>query len=553
MRIDAIIRLTVLFLTSALFSLTAWAQEKDKSSQSDAQPEPTSKVVHGRVIDKAGKPIAGAQVSRLWYTNRKGEFAAFEPVKTDVKGEFSIELTFYYNRGFVLSTFDLEKKQGGLTLVEPKKASDEATITAAPLVHFHGSYECKDLQKPIGWTNTILFANPGRINFMNSMSTESKFDFWLPPGKYEIQGYGTSDVTQIKREIEIPAGKADLDLGAIDLAASQITKLKGKPAPKLLATDARGVSKDVQVSDYKGKWVALEFWGWWCGPCVARALPEMMEIYDDHENERDKFVVITVHAPDAKTFAEVDEKVKPVVEGPWDGRMIPFPILLDADGEIQETFGVNHWPTTLLFDPEGKLVGEVQPAELAAKLEPIPLAIALPRKLDRNIYVIVDDPTIKLVMEELKFRTGVDVDLDKDALESLGLSESTKLPIVISGRVSLRSALELLLEPVGLTAKIGAKGFIVTRKPGRDSSGKHEDSVLQQYCAKRIERKFKESKFTYEFKETPLAKAAMYFEDAAGRTWFWTQMDASRARSIRLPRFQAQARTYLWARRWRSC
>ena len=41
--------------------------------------------------------------------------------------------------------------------------------------------------------------------------------------------------------------------------------------------------------------------------------------------------------------------------------MMPFPILLDADSKIQQTFGVSHWPTTLLFDPEGKLVGEVQP------------------------------------------------------------------------------------------------------------------------------------------------------------------------------------------------
>ena len=54
--------------------------------------------------------------------------------------------------------------------------------------------------------------------------------------------------------------------------------------------------------------------------------------------------------------------------------MIPFPILLDADSQIQKTFDVSHWPTTLLLtDPEGiKLVGEVQPDDLEAKLKKIP-------------------------------------------------------------------------------------------------------------------------------------------------------------------------------------
>ena len=82
------------------------------------------------------------------------------------------------------------------------------------------------------------------------------------------------------------ADKPDVDLGEIDLAASEIAKLKGKPrhpAPNR----RRGVSKSVQIADYKGKWVALEFWGRWCGPCVGRAIPRMMEIYDDHADERD--------------------------------------------------------------------------------------------------------------------------------------------------------------------------------------------------------------------------------------------------------------------------
>ena len=105
----------------------------------------------------------------------------------------------------------------------------------------------------------------------------------------------------------------------IDLAApAQLAKLKGKEAPTLLATDARGVNKNTQISDYKGKWVALEF------PEATGVDPAyehstyMMEIYDDHPDERDKYVVLTDHAPDTKTFPDLDQEgSSPVVRDTW--------------------------------------------------------------------------------------------------------------------------------------------------------------------------------------------------------------------------------------------
>ena len=302
-----------------------------------------------------------------------------------------------------------------------------------------------------------------------------------------------------------------MDLGEIDLAASAIAKLKGKPAPTLNPTDARGVSKSVQIADYKGKWVALEFWGHWCGPCVGRAIPEMMAIYDDHPDERDDYVVLTVHAPDGKSFAEVDEKLVPIVRDIWGGRMMPFPILLDADGKIQKTFGVSHWPTTLLFDPEGKLVGEVQPEDVAKKLKPIPLAVALPRQLDRNVTIYFNDWTLKQAIANLKMWTRAEYEIDPEAAKSLSQGEETKVPLTISGQVSLRSALELLLDPLGLTARVGPKGYIITRKASGDGSTARP-SDFQLKCAARIEKKLKESRFTYDFNKEPLAKVAMFFE-----------------------------------------
>jgi thiol-disulfide isomerase/thioredoxin len=501
------------FVGLLMAALPAWAQGQEKAKATVAEPQSIRRAIRGKVVDETDKPVAGADLSRLWYTSKDQEFTPYEPVKTAADGTFTIDLTFYYGRPYVLATFDTERRRGGMILVGAKASKDPITIKVSALVHLHGSYQCKDLGKPVGWTNTILFAMPDRINFSNYQSDNSRFDFWLPPGSYQVQGYGASDFGQIKREITLDAAKPDLDLGAIDLAASKLAKLKGKAAPELLSTDARGVKKNPQIADFHGKWVVLEFWGYWCGPCVGRALPQLMDIYDDHADERDKYIILTVHAPDTKTFAELDERVKPVVRDTWDGRMMPFPILLDADSKIQETFGVSHWPTTLLFDPDGKLVGEVQPEQLEGKLKKIPLAVDLPRKLDRLTLFSFNNGTLKDAFTTIKRWTHIDCELAQAAVSSMGVSESTAVPLVLSGRLSLRSIFALLLDPLDLAAEIGPNGYVITRRAPSDSVDLPGLTKLQQTSAVRIEKKLKASRASYDFNNTPLAKVAAFFEE----------------------------------------
>ena len=400
--------------------------------------------------------------------------------------------------------------------VGPKTPDGPITIKAGPLVHVRGKYVCKDLGTPVGWTNSMFLSMPERWRICENMTQKGEFSVLLPPGNYSLQGYGGPDVGQHRRELTLTSEKPDVDLGEIDLAASEIAKLKGKPAPTLNPTDVRGVSKGVQIADYKGKWVALEFWGHWCGPCVSGAIPRMMEIYDDHPEERDKYVVLTVHSSlGGKSFAEVDEKVAPIVQNLWGGRRLPFPILLDSDGKIQHTFGVSHWPTTILFDPDGKLVGEIQPDELEKKLKPVPLAVALPRS---SIATRTSTSTPR--RSSRRSRTS-----------SCGPAPSTRSTVMRSNRSSKakrrrsrsrsagrsRSAAHRIAAGPGRTGREGrSEGIhhhaqVVGRTPRLRRKGRVSGPVRA-----RIERKLKESRFGYDFDKTPLEKVAAFFEQASG-------------------------------------
>ena len=61
-----------------------------------------------------------------------------------------------------------------------------------------------------------------------------------------------------------------------------------------------------------------------------------------------------------RTTVDLDEKmVKAKASRPrWAGRDLPFPILLDATGETIKQYDVHAFPTTILIDPEGRLVAD---------------------------------------------------------------------------------------------------------------------------------------------------------------------------------------------------
>ena len=80
-----------------------------------------------------------------------------------------------------------------------------------------------------------------------------------------------------------------------------------------------------------------------------------MEFYDQHQGERDRFEIIAFHDGTAKSLEDIDAKTKDVQEKLWK-RPLPFPVLLDASGETTKRWGVHAFPTTVLIDPEGRLV-----------------------------------------------------------------------------------------------------------------------------------------------------------------------------------------------------
>jgi hypothetical protein len=229
-----------------------------------AQPAGPLKVT-GKVVDDKGKPVEGATVASFWVRSfrgdAKGTLSPSQGVTTNREGEFSVELQLY-GRDAALLAMGRDRKVGGLVMVKAKPPALPITIPLGPLTRVHGSFSCSELGTSPKWTNVYMSVMPDGTRLVMNESEQAEFDVMLPPGTYQLWAYGT-DVDNLRKEVVVKAGMPELDLKTLDLPATIIAKHKGKSPPAWHVTDARGVRKDVKLTDFKGKWVLMEFWGFW--------------------------------------------------------------------------------------------------------------------------------------------------------------------------------------------------------------------------------------------------------------------------------------------------
>jgi prepilin-type N-terminal cleavage/methylation domain-containing protein len=242
-------RLVVIAIVAVLVGLPLPAVHADEAQ-----------IISGRVLDAGGKPVAEADVAPYWHVT-DGKAAPSRGTKTDAAGHFTFEFD-PRSLGLALLAYDKDRQRGGLIVADPKQVPEKVEIKLGPLVHVHGQFSCKELGKRPPWTNVYMTALPGRARVLGCASRQAEFSFALPPGPYQFWGYGT-DVQDRRQEMTLAADRPDVDLGTVNLPATAIARHVGKAPPKWNVTDARGVPKDVKLEDFKGKWVLIEFWGFW--------------------------------------------------------------------------------------------------------------------------------------------------------------------------------------------------------------------------------------------------------------------------------------------------
>ena len=103
--------------------------------------------------------------------------------------------------------------------------------------------------------------------------------------------------------------------------------------------------KVTKFSDYvgKGKYVLVDFWASWCGPCRAE-IPNLINVYNKYKG--DKFEVLGV-----ATWDKPEDTKKAIAE-----MGIPYPQIMNAQKAGSDAYGISGIPQIILFGPDGKIV-----------------------------------------------------------------------------------------------------------------------------------------------------------------------------------------------------
>jgi thiol-disulfide isomerase/thioredoxin len=134
------------------------------------------------------------------------------------------------------------------------------------------------------------------------------------------------------------AALAVLCLAPTARAASNAPLSTGAAAPSFQLESLEG--KSVNLADYKGQVVLLNFWASWCGPC-RKEMPILDQLHKQYHNKGFTLVGVNVEPDSAAAVAWL--KATPVT----------FPILFDTESKVSSLYEVAGMPNTVIIDRKG--------------------------------------------------------------------------------------------------------------------------------------------------------------------------------------------------------
>ncbi|MEP6700288.1 MAG: TlpA disulfide reductase family protein [Bacteroidota bacterium] len=133
----------------------------------------------------------------------------------------------------------------------------------------------------------------------------------------------------------------------------------GKMAMEFTQNDTLG--SPVSLSSFKGKYVLVDFWASWCGPCRSEN-PNVVKVFNKYKDRNFHILGVSLDRPGQK-----ERWLKAIHDDKLDWTQVSD--LKFWDNEVAKQYGIKAIPQNLLLDPEGKIIAKnLRGEELDQKL-----------------------------------------------------------------------------------------------------------------------------------------------------------------------------------------
>lgn len=104
--------------------------------------------------------------------------------------------------------------------------------------------------------------------------------------------------------------------------------------------------ESMQLSDFEGKGVMINFWATYCPPC-EREMPYMQGMYDIYEDQGFEIIAVNLDSTElvAKQFSTRLD--------------LNFPVVRDDKKLVRELYDISPLPSSIFIGPDGKIVNQV--------------------------------------------------------------------------------------------------------------------------------------------------------------------------------------------------
>ena len=157
----------------------------------------------------------------------------------------------------------------------------------------------------------------------------------------------TSEKDDVSSTNKVESASKQEEIPGVDLTLARASVEVGSAAPDFKLTTLK--CDQMNLSDYRGKKVILNFWATWCPPCKAE-MPHMQKFYEN--NKENGIEVVTVN------LTNID-KGQENIEAFVNDYGLTFDIPLDVDGDVGTQYQAFTIPTSYIIDSNGIITKKI--------------------------------------------------------------------------------------------------------------------------------------------------------------------------------------------------